>query len=120
MGPVKNVDEYIASSPKEIQVKLKKIREIIKEFAPDAEEKIGYGMPGYKLEGRPLVYFAAFKSHIGLYPTSSVIEDTIPEVFKYRTGKGTLQFSTNEPLPISLIRKVIEFRVNENLEGKKK
>ncbi len=91
------------------------IRAVIRRSAPHAEEKMSYGMPGYKLEGRPLVYFAAFTKHIGLYALPSSVVSFQKELKKYKTSKGTVQFQHDEPLPLSLIQKIVRFRVKENL-----
>jgi uncharacterized protein YdhG (YjbR/CyaY superfamily) len=113
MKSYKDVDTYIKDFPDEIQEKLVSVRDLIKEIAPEAVESISYGMPGYKLNGKVLVYFAAFKDHISVYPTSDQIEKGIPEAAKYRTGKGTLQFSLKEPLPLGLIKQIVEYRVKQ-------
>jgi len=112
MKTYKSTDEYISSFPTETQTILKKIRETIKEEAPNATEKISYGMPTFYLNGN-LVHFAAFKKHIGFFPAPSGIDQFEKELSKYRTGKGTLQFSYEE-IPYDLIRKVVKFRIMEN------
>ncbi len=119
MKNFKTVDEYIDSFPPEVKNILKELRSTVKQLAPEAEEKISYGMPAYHLKGH-LVYFAAFKDHVSLFPTSSPVEDSIPEVSKYRTGKGTLQFPIDQPMPWDLIKKIVDFRVKENLEKRDK
>lgn len=106
-----SVNDYIEGAPEEARGKLRELRALIKEVAPEAVESISYGMPGYKLNG-PLVYFAGYKKYIGFYPTSAKIEG----LEKYRTGKGTLQFPINQPLPLDLIRKAVKFRVKQNLK----
>jgi uncharacterized protein YdhG (YjbR/CyaY superfamily) len=106
------VDEYIASFPEEIRVILERIRGIVREAAPGAEERISYGMPGYKL-GRNLVYFAAHKSHIGLYPTPSATGAFAKELEPYESGKGSIKFPLDKPIPYDLIRRIVEFRVRE-------
>jgi uncharacterized protein YdhG (YjbR/CyaY superfamily) len=111
------VEEYIALFPAEIQEILRKIRQVIHDAAPDAEEAISYQMPTFKLNGN-LVHFAAFKDHIGFFPTPSGVE-AYPELMQYKTGKGTLQFPLDEPIPYDLIRRVVEFRLKENLAKKK-
>lgn len=111
------IDEYIASFPKNIQIILEQIRHIVTEEAPEAKESISYGMPAFKMKGH-LVYFAAFKDHIGFYPTSSVVENAIPEAAQYRTGKGTLQFPLDKPMPFDLIRKIVIYRVKEDTQKK--
>jgi len=109
------VDAYIASFPKNVQVNLEQIRQIIKKNASDTEEKISYNMPGYKLNKRPLVYFAAYKNHIGFYATPSGNTEFAEELSKYQRGKGSIQFQYDEPLPLNLIEKIVKFRVRENL-----
>jgi uncharacterized protein YdhG (YjbR/CyaY superfamily) len=113
-GVPKNIDEYISSFPLPVQKKLKEIRRIIKNAAPGAEEKISYQMPAFALKGI-LVYFAAQTHHIGFYPTSSGVKSFIKELSGYKTGKGTIQFPLDKPLPADLIRRIVIFRINENL-----
>lgn len=114
----RSIDEYIRLFPEHVQKKLKEIREAIKEEAPQAEEKISYQMPTFFLNGN-LVYFAAYAKHIGFYPTSSGITAFKNEIAKYKNAKGSVQFPIEEPLPIKLIKKIVKFRVKENI-GKKK
>ncbi len=111
---ISTIDNYIASFPKEVQTQLKKIRSIILERAPDAVESISYGMPAYKTKGKPLVYFAACKNHIGLYATPSGHTQFAEELSKYKTGKGSVQFPLDQAIPMGLIEKIVEFRVKEN------
>jgi uncharacterized protein YdhG (YjbR/CyaY superfamily) len=108
------VDEYIAVFPKEVQQLLKQMRAAIKAAAPKAEELISYGMPGYKYNGM-LVFFAAFKNHIGFYATPAGHKAFEKELSKYKQGKGSVQFPVEEPLPLSLITKIVKFRAKENL-----
>ena len=110
-----NVDEYIALYPKDVQVKLQQVRQTIKKAAPKAEEVISYKIPGYKFNGM-LVWFAAFKEHIGLYPRVSAIEVFKKELFKYELSKGTIRFPLDEPMPLKLISAITKYRVKENLE----
>jgi len=105
------VDEYMAAAPKEAQPLLRQLRKTIKAAAPDAVERISYGMPHYEHRGR-LVYFAAFKNHIGLYPAGYA--DKYPEMKRYLAGAGTLRFPIGEPLPVALIAKLVKTRVKEN------
>ncbi len=114
---VGSIDEYIAAFPAEIQETLQNIRQVIRDAAPEASEAISYQMPTFKLNGN-LVHFAAFKDHIGFFPTPSGVE-AYPELMQYKTGKGTLQFPLDQPIPYELIRRVVEFRVKENLTKKK-
>lgn len=109
-----NVDEYIETFPDNVKERLKAIRAIIKEAAPDAEEGFSYGMPGYKYCGKPLVYFAGFEKHIGLYATPSGHTQFSEELSKYKHGKGSVQFPLNKKIPYNLIRRIVEFRVEEN------
>lgn len=113
MVKAKNVDQYIADAPDDVQGKLKELRKIIKTIAPDAQEKISYGMPYYGYKGR-LVYFAYAKHHIGLYAMPPAIEGFGDELKKYQTGKATIRFSLDEELPVSLIKKLIRAGVKRN------
>jgi uncharacterized protein YdhG (YjbR/CyaY superfamily) len=113
------IDEYIANFPADIQQTLRELRAFIKAEVPEAAEKISYGMPTFYLNGN-LLHFAAFKDHYSLFPTPSGIEQFIDELGPYRTGKGTLSFSLDKPLPWELIRKVVKFRKGESLAKKKK
>ncbi|MHB8061138.1 MAG: iron chaperone [Ruminiclostridium sp.] len=117
-----SIDEYISKFPPEIQEKLKTLRKVIKESAPDAEEKISYQMPTFVLHGN-LVHFAAFKNHIGFYPTPSAIEEFRHELSEYKGAKGSIRFPLEKPLPYELISKIVKLRVTENIkkaEGKSK
>lgn len=114
----KDIDEYIKGFPKEVQEKLQKIRETIKKAAPDAEEKISYAMPTFTLKGN-LVHFAAYKKHIGFYPTPSGIEKFKNEISIYGWSKGAVKFPLDMPVPFYLIRDIVAFRVKENLEKAK-
>jgi uncharacterized protein YdhG (YjbR/CyaY superfamily) len=117
----KTTDEYIAAFPDDMQLILNQVRATIKQAAPDAEESIGYGMPAYKLKGRPLVYFAGYKNHIGFYATPTGHTAFAKELSKYKQGKGSVQFPVDQPMPLELITQIVEFRVTENLEkGKAK
>lgn len=107
------IDEYIAAFPKDVQKKLQEMRAAIRAAAPDATEKISYQMPTFFLNGN-LVHFAAFKSHIGFYPTPSGIEKFEKELSKYEYSKGSVQFPLNKPVPIALIKKIVKFRGSEN------
>ena len=108
------VDQYISTFPEDVQVILEKIRSIVKKAAPDAVESIAYQMPAYKTNKKPLVYFAGFKNHIGLYATPSGHEEFSRELSKYKHGKGSVQFPLDKPIPFDLIRQMVEFRVEEN------
>jgi uncharacterized protein YdhG (YjbR/CyaY superfamily) len=108
------IDEYIAAYPENIREKLIEMRAAIRKAAPDAREKISYRMPAFTLNGM-LVYFAGHKNHIGLYPFTSAIKAFSQELTPYRTSKGGIQFLYTSPLPVELIRKIIEFRAKENI-----
>ncbi len=110
-----SVDEYNQSFPEEIQALLQEVRQTIRSAAPQAEEGISYQMPAFKLNGI-LVYYAAFKDHISLFPTASGIEAFKDELAGYQTSKGTIQFPLDKPLPLDLIRRIVQFRVKESLE----
>ncbi|MRI02283.1 DUF1801 domain-containing protein [Kriegella sp. EG-1] len=111
---VSNVNQYISNFPEEVQFKLEKIRDTIKINAPEAIEYISYGMPAYKLNKKPLVYFGGFKEHIGFYATPSGHQHFKKELSKHKQGKGSVQFKLKEPLPLALIAAIVKFRVNEN------
>jgi uncharacterized protein YdhG (YjbR/CyaY superfamily) len=115
------IDEYIAGFPREVQDILQKIRVTIREVAPDAREAISYQMPTFKLNGN-LIHFAAFKQHIGVYPTPSGVEQFKEELSAYKGAKGSVQFPLDQPIPYDLIRRIAEFRVQEDRKkaGKKK
>jgi uncharacterized protein YdhG (YjbR/CyaY superfamily) len=115
----KTIDEYIATFPRNVQRILQEVRQAIRDSAPKAEETISYQMPAFKLNGN-LVYFAAFKNHIGFYPTSSGIEAFKEKSSAYEVSKGTVRFPINKPIPLDLIRKIVSYRVKENLDKKKK
>lgn len=110
-----SIDEYIATFPEEIQTILQEIRETIKAAAPDAEEKISYQMPTFALKGN-LVHFAAFKNHIGFYPTPSGTEAFKEEIANYQAAKGSIRFPLDEPMPLDLITRIVKMRVDENLK----
>lgn len=110
----KNIDAYIAAFPDPVQQKLREMRATIRKAAPGAEEAISYAIPTFKLKGN-LVHFAAFKTHIGFYPAPRGIEAFKDELAKYGGGKGTVQFPLDEPLPLSLITRIVKFRVKDNL-----
>lgn len=113
-GP-ESIDEYIAGFPHDVQAILQEMRKTIKRAAPQAEEAIRYRMPTFTLNGS-LVHFAAFKHHIGLYPTPSATERFRKELAAYEGGKGSIRFPLDKPIPYSLITRIVEFRVQENLE----
>ena len=110
-----DIDEYIASFPKDIQEILEKVRTTIRQAAPDAEETIKYQMPTFTLKGN-LVHFGAFKKHIGFYPTPTGTEEFKNELSVYEGAKGSVRFPLDKPIPFDLISRIVEFREKENLE----
>lgn len=115
---INSIDEYIATFPKDIQKILQELRATIKAAAPKAEEKISYQMPTFFLNGN-LVHFAAFKKHIGFYPTPSGIEAFQKELSVYDGAKGSVQFPIDEPMPLKLISRIVKFRAAENIKKAK-
>ena len=116
----RNIDGYIAAFPKEVQAILKKLRQTIQKAAPGAEEIISYQMPAFKLRGN-LVYFAAWKNHIGFYPGSSAsLAAFQKQLAGYAGAKGTVRFPMDKPLPFGLLGKLVRFRVKENLQRQKR
>ena len=113
----KDIDEYIARFPLDIQEILEQIRVTIKKVVPEAEETISYGIPTFNLNGTYLIYFAAYKKHIGFYPVPVEIDQVDKGFASYKTsGKGTIQFPLNKPMPLNLITKLVKFKVKENIE----
>lgn len=110
----KTINEYISTFPKDVQIILNELRNLISTSAPKAKEKISYNMPTYFLNGN-LVHFAGYKNHIGFYPTPRGIEKFIDELKDCKTSKGAIQFPIDKPLPKQLIKKIVKFRVKENL-----
>ena len=110
-----SVDQYIKTLPPASKEKIIELRNLIKKIAPEAEELISYNMPSFNYHGR-LVYYAAFKSHIGFYPMASGIAAFQNEITKYKWAKGSVQFPLDKPLPSALIKKIIQFRIKENRE----
>ena len=118
----KTIDKHIGDFPPKVQRILQRIRRTIRKAAPDAQETIKYGIPTFTLKGN-LVHFAGFKNHIGFYPDPRGIEEFKKETAAYQSGKGTLQFPLDKPIPYDLITKIVKFRVKQQLEkgkGKKK
>jgi|SRR5690606_3386190 uncharacterized protein YdhG (YjbR/CyaY superfamily) len=111
----KTIDQYIADFPAKTQELLKNIRDTIRKAAPEAEEKISYNMPCFYYHGN-LVYFAAFKNHIGFYALPEANIAFQKELAPYKTSKGTIQLSYDQPIPYRLIEKIVEFRIQENLD----
>jgi uncharacterized protein YdhG (YjbR/CyaY superfamily) len=114
---IENIDEYISNFPEKTQKILQKLRKIINNVAPDAKEAISYQIPTFKLNGN-LVHFAAYKNHIGFYPTPSGMEAFKQELSPYEVSKSTVRFPLNKPIPFELVRKIVEYRVMENLDKK--
>jgi uncharacterized protein YdhG (YjbR/CyaY superfamily) len=118
-APPKSITEYINAAPKEAQKKLREMRACIRAAAPGAEESLKWGMPAFSYR-RILVTFAAFKHHIGFYPTPSAVKAFANDLAKFATAKGSIQFPLEKPLPLPLIRKITAFRVRESIEEDKK
>lgn len=108
------VDDYINTFPLEVQQMMEQVRITIKQNAPEVEESFSYGMPAYKTNGKPLVYFAGYKKHIGFYATPNGHEAFKNELSKYKQGKGSVQFPLTEPMPLELIARIVKFRVESN------
>ena len=106
----KNIDEYIAGFPNNVQEILEQVRMTIREAAPDAEETISYQIPTFTLKGKYLVYFAAYKKHIGLYPAPRGVEKFKKELSLYEGGKGTVRFPLDKPIPFGLLKRIVKFR----------
>lgn len=119
MNPFANTDDYIQSFPGSVQEILQNVRDTIRKEVPEAEEKIGYGIPGFYLNGKPLVYFAAFKNHIGFYATPTGHEAFAEELSHYKQGKGSVQFPISEPMPFDLIKRIVRFRKEEREVNRK-
>jgi uncharacterized protein YdhG (YjbR/CyaY superfamily) len=114
-----SVDAYLQGHPKAVQKRLKEIRSIVRSLAPDATEKISYRMPAFFLNGA-LVWFAAFKNHIGFYPGASGVAFFQDEIKSYKSAKGSIQFPHDQPLPTALIKRIVKYRVKENREKRLK
>lgn len=114
------IDDYISAYPVEVKEKLLELKKLVHEEVPDVSESISYGVPTFKKNGTYIVYFAAYKSHIAMYPINFDIEKELPEMAEYRTGKGTAQFPLDKPLPFPLIRKAVKILAEKNLERKGK
>ena len=112
---IRSIDDYIAGFPKNVQDILTRFRIVIKESAPKAQETLNYGIPTFKLNGN-LVHFGAFKNHIGFYPTPSAIDAFEKDLSPYEISKGTVKFALDRPIPFELIKKIVQFRVNEVLK----
>jgi uncharacterized protein YdhG (YjbR/CyaY superfamily) len=110
-----SIDEYIAGFPLEAQRVLEEVRALIKSCAPEATETISYAIPTFDLNGRHLVHFAGYERHVGFYPIPSGMEAFEAELKSFKRGKGSVQFPLDRPLPLDLIRRIVEFRVEENM-----
>lgn len=113
---ITSIEEYLAEYPPETRVKLEEIRNLIRKKAPQATESISYGIPTYKTFGKPLVYFAGFKNHIGFYATPTGNTEFTEELTNYKHGKGSIQFPLKREVPLWLIEQMVIFRVKENEE----
>ncbi len=118
MPPARTVDEYLKAFSPSVRKKLNALRKTIREAAPQADEVISYQMPAYKYRGM-LVYFAAYKNHIGFYPAAKGIEAFQKELSAYERSKGTVRFPIDKPLPYGLISQIVKFRMKQNEEKKK-
>jgi uncharacterized protein YdhG (YjbR/CyaY superfamily) len=113
----RTIDDYISTFPKNIQIILEELRQVIREAAPEAEETISYQMPAFRQNG-VLVWFAAFKNHIGFFPKVSAIEVFKDKLSSYKTSKGTIQFPIDARIPFELVKEIVRFRVKENLRSR--
>jgi uncharacterized protein YdhG (YjbR/CyaY superfamily) len=114
------IDAYIALFPREVQDRLERLRRVIQQAAPNAEEAIRYQMPTFRLAGKNLVHFAAFAHHIGFYPIPSGITAFKKELSVYKQGKGSVRFPLNQPLPYDLVKQIVRYRVDETMASMKK
>ena len=112
----KSVDDYIKTFPVDVQKILKSVRKTIKEGVPDAEETISYQIPTFKLKGKYVIYFAGWANHISVYPKPRSNDALTKQLSIYKGGKGTVQFPLDKPMPLSLIKKIVKYRVKENSE----
>lgn len=118
MGSVsKDIDEYIAEFPEDVQKVLQKIRKTIRKAAPKAEESISYQIPTFKIDGKPLIYFAGFENHVSVYPAPRGADEFKEELAKYKGGKGTVQFPLGQQIDYDLITRIVKFRANELQKG---
>ena len=107
------VDGYIDQFEGEVKTRLQQLRDAVRAEAPDAAESMAYGMPAYKLNGKPLVYFAGYAHHVGFYATPNGHEAFKDEFSAYKQGKGSVQFPNDQPLPLALVRRVVRYRVGQ-------
>ena len=115
-----SIDEYIVGFPSDTQKVMQQIRAVIKNVVPEAEETISYAIPTFTLNGKYLVYFAGFKKHIGFYPAPVGMEEFKDQLSGFKTGKGSVQFPLNNPMPLDLIKSIVKFRKNSLLNKQKK
>ena len=120
MNQSKTIKTYIEEFPENIQNVLQQVYNAAKEVLPGTEETISYGMPTFKLDGKNIVHFAAFKNHIGFYPTPDGINEFQKELSQYKGAKGSVQFPLDKPMPLDLIKRMILFRLNKVKEKVKK
>jgi len=116
MDAFKDIDEYISNFPEDIREILQQLRVTIQEAAPNAVEKIRYQMPTFALAGN-LIHFAAYKNHIGLYPTPSGVKSFEKQLSVYKSGKGSIQLPLDQPIPYALVTKIVKYRVKENVSA---
>lgn len=113
MKKIQTIDDYIALFPSNVQTLLTKMRTVIRKEAPKATETINYGIPTFKLNGKNLVHFGAFKKHVGFYPGSEAMEYFDKDLAKYKRAKGSVQFLFEEKIPVELVKKIVEYRVEQ-------
>jgi uncharacterized protein YdhG (YjbR/CyaY superfamily) len=115
MAEPAGVEDYLAALPEDQRAALEKLRETIRAAAPEATETISYQMPTFKLRGRVLVYYAAFKDHCSLFPASEAVMEALGQELKpYFSGKGTLRFTPDKPIPVAIVKKIVKARIEEN------
>jgi uncharacterized protein YdhG (YjbR/CyaY superfamily) len=114
-APDQNVDDYIRRFPADVQQILRELRKAIRQVVPAAEESISYGIPTYKLAKRPIVYFAGFQRHVSLYPATERSVTLLPGLTPYRSGRGTLKFRLDTPVPLGLVKRFVKLRLKEEL-----
>lgn len=119
MAVAQNIDEYVGTFDESTKALLESVRRTIHEAVPEATEAISYAIPTFQLNGKNLIHFAAFKTHIGLYATPDGHEEFEPELSKYRRGKGSVQFPLNDPMPFDLISRIARFRAEQITKGEK-
>ena len=112
----KTVDEYLAALPEDARNMVKELRQAIKKLVPAAEEVISYNIPAFKLDGAGVIWYAGWKEHVSIYPRTRMMEEAIKELSGYEGAKGSIKFSLNKKLPVSVIGKIVKFRLKENAE----